>query len=189
MGMDIYGLNPQLVGKQPTIDFEKATDEEKKQFFNDLDAWEESNPGYYFRANLWSWRSIQTLIDSVLTMYDLNWDTSKFGENSGGGFRTQEQCDTIANGIEEILGDMIEAGKETIYLNLGMWVSYEPTGGVFNVPEEIQDELNEENTRTYVQGPIVASNGQLVVPAHSVNINHIKNFVNFLRHCGGFEIW
>jgi hypothetical protein len=189
MGMDIYGLNPQLTEERPEINWDTSTEESRKEYFKIIEEWEENNPGYYFRANLWSWRPIHTLIDSVLAMYDLNWDTSKFGENSGGGFKTQEECDTIANGIEEILGDMIEAGKETIYLNLGMWVSYEPTGSTFNVPEEIQDELNEEYTNTYVQAPIVASNGQLVVPAHSVSINHIKKFVNFLRHCGGFKIW
>jgi len=189
MGMDIYGLNPQLTEERPEINWETSTEEERDLYWKKLDNWEKVNPGYYFRANLWSWRPIQTLIDSVLTMYNLNWDTSRFGENSGGGFKTQEECDTIANGIEEILGDLIESGKETIYLNLGMWVSYEPTGGVFNVPEEIQDELNEQNNIMLIESPIVASNGQLVVPAHSVSISHIEKFVKFLRHCGGFEIW
>jgi hypothetical protein len=29
----------------------------------------------------------------------------------------------------------------------------------------------------------------LIEPAHSVYLSHIREFVRFLRNCGGFEIW
>ena len=55
MGMDIYGLNPTLTEERPDINYETSNEEERKIFWEQLDAWEEANPGYYFRANLWSW--------------------------------------------------------------------------------------------------------------------------------------
>jgi len=186
MGMDVYGLNPVILGVKPEIDWANSTEEEREQYNKDLDNWENNNPGFYFRANLWSWRPIHLVINSVITMKELDYDTSLFGENSGGGFKTQEECDNIADGIDEIINELEIKDKDTLYLNLGMWISWD---GKFEIPDDIQEELNAETKKDFVSGPIVASNGQLVVPAHSVDIDHLKEFVNFLRHCGGFEIW
>jgi hypothetical protein len=186
MGMDIYGLNPKLTSERPEIDWDTSTEESRKEYFKVLEEWEEENPGYYFRANLWSWRPIHALIDSVILLNELDLDTKLFGENSGGGFKTQEECDLVANGLKDLVAEMKESGQETIYLNLGMWVSWE---GSFNVPQDLQAELNEQNEKLFIPSPIVASNGQLVIPAHGVSIEHIETFINFLYHCGGFEIW
>jgi len=186
MGMDIYGLNPKVKGKQPEIDWENSTEEQRNQYRNEMDNWEDDNPGYYFRANLWSWRPIHFLIDSVITMKELDWDTTSFAHNSGGGFRTQEECNIIADGLEDYINQMLEEEKETLYVNMGMWVTFE---GAFNVPDEIQDELNRSIRNPFMTRPLVASNGEIVMPAHSTNVDHLVQFVNFLRHCGGFEIW
>ena len=51
--MDIYGLNPTLTEERPEIEYEGSTEEERKIYWNKLEAWEEVNPGYYFRANVW----------------------------------------------------------------------------------------------------------------------------------------
>ena len=61
--MDIYGLNPTLTEKRPEIEYEGSTEEERKIYWNKLEAWEEANPGYYFRANVWSWRPINKIIN------------------------------------------------------------------------------------------------------------------------------
>ena len=45
MGMDVYGLNPQLVGEKPVApDWKTATEEQKDVYFKAQDAFEEANP-------------------------------------------------------------------------------------------------------------------------------------------------
>jgi hypothetical protein len=90
MGMDIYGKNPTLVGTKPELDFSIASDEAKKEFFEQLNEWEDTNPGYYFRANIWSWRPIQIIIEFVNQKNDLGLNTDVFGENGGKVLETQE---------------------------------------------------------------------------------------------------
>ena len=58
MGMDVYGLNPQLKSERPKIDFSDATEQERTEYFDALDLFERDNPGYYFRNNVWWWRPL-----------------------------------------------------------------------------------------------------------------------------------
>ena len=78
MGMDVYGLNPQLNEgserpEQP--DFSNLTEEEKRQYFDSVEKFERENPGYYFRANIWWWRPLWQYVvevtDDVLTEEDI----------------------------------------------------------------------------------------------------------------------
>ena len=62
MGFDIYGLDPNLKSQRPTIDWDKATDDDKDAYFKALNKFEEENPGYYFRNNVWWWRPLANLI-------------------------------------------------------------------------------------------------------------------------------
>ena len=58
MGFDVYGKAPQLVSERPDIDWEKdPSDQERDKFFKDLEQFEQDNPGYYFRNNVWWWTS------------------------------------------------------------------------------------------------------------------------------------
>ena len=98
--MDIYGKNPTLVGTKPELDFSIASDEAKKEFFEQLNEWEDTNPGYYFRANIWSWRPIQIIIEFVNQKNDLGLNTDGFGENGGNGLETQEECNILADAIQ-----------------------------------------------------------------------------------------
>tara|TARA_A100001391_G_scaffold185324_1_gene153860 strand:+ start:1685 stop:2119 length:435 start_codon:yes stop_codon:yes gene_type:complete len=61
MGFDIYGLSPKYKDK-PTIDWTTATDKDKDAYFKAMNKFEEENPGYYFRNNVWWWRPLGELI-------------------------------------------------------------------------------------------------------------------------------
>ena len=73
MGMDVYGLNPQLKSEKPEIDFSNATEEQRTEYFEAMDTFEQQNPGFYFRNNVWWWRPLWdyvcTVCDSVMTEY------------------------------------------------------------------------------------------------------------------------
>lgn len=53
--------------------------------------------GEYFRANIWSWRPIHALCETVLKRKLSGWEF-----NQGEGFETQEECTTLADALEPI---------------------------------------------------------------------------------------
>ena len=188
MGMDIYGKNPTLVGTKPEIDFNTASKQAQEEFFNELDKWENNNPGYYFRANLWSWRPIQMIINKVNLEEDLGLNTDGFGYNNGSGLETEEECVKLAEAIVQFMERAeLNDSHDSLYLCLGMWVTAEKG---FGVPEEITEDLNEQfPVGKLIQGGVVGSDGNLYYPAWETSKSHIEKFVTFLRNCGGFEIW
>lgn len=137
----------------------------------------------YFRANLWSWRPIQILLDFINVKHDLGVDMSSFGHNSGGGIKDPKLCEKFADIIE---GDYITGFEsddiDRIYLNLGSWVT---SDGKF-VKEE---DRPEGEFPLFSTTGIVTPEGNLVYPAHSITKEHLLEFCKFLRECGGFEIW
>jgi hypothetical protein len=38
-------------------------------------------------------------------------------------------------------------------------------------------------------GPIVAENGTMVESSHGTSLGRLKQWITFLRSCGGFKIW
>lgn len=187
MGMDVYGLHPQLVGEKPVApDWNTATEEEKNVYFKASDAWEEENPGYYFRANVWAWRPIHILCDLAIKVADLPLSTKGWSNNSGHGLKTQLDCDLLAASLELFLSLNTKNMKDEddrIYVCMGMWVTND--GSFASID---QDKLNKEHPiGTILYNGVVSEDG-LVFPAHSVSLGYVKEFINFLRNCGGFEI-
>ncbi len=70
MGMDVFGKNPT------------------------------SKDGEYFRANVWSWRPIHQLCETVLKKQLPGW-----AFNDGEGLETQEECNQLADALEKYLKD------------------------------------------------------------------------------------
>jgi hypothetical protein len=62
MGFDLYGKNPENPKglSAPTIDWTRSNipEDEKKKYFNAVDAFHNKVKGDYFRANVWWWRPI-----------------------------------------------------------------------------------------------------------------------------------
>ena len=191
MGMDIYGIAPQTIGKQPQRpeNWDELIEYDKDMFYNELNIWESKNPGVYFRASCWSWRPIHAICDMAIHIAELPFTTEGWGENSGFGLKTQQECDDLANAIKlylELNNYNMHDQDDTMYLCLGSWTT---SSGQF-MPKDLEDELN----KTYPPGTIlyrgvVTKDGTLAYPAHSCPLYHINNFITFLRKCGGFEIW
>ena len=190
MGVDISGINPQIVGERPQEpNWDTATDYEKRLYFDKMDVFHSKNPGVYFRSNWWGWRPIHAIADIAIEAARLGFDTSDWGHNDGGGLKTQEDCDMLADAMEALMiinkRDMHDE-DDRFYLCLGMWCNI--NGGF--IDENITKELNEQYpVGTILYRGVVASNGQLVAPSHDAPLYHITNFITFLRKCGGFEIW
>lgn len=188
MGMDVYGLRPKLVGEKPDApNWSTATNEEKDVYFKASEAWEEENPGYYFRANIWAWRPIHILCDLAIKVTQLPLSTEGWENNSGEGLKNQDDCDALADALDLFLilnKNNMKEDDDRIYICMGMWVK---SDGTFAPGNELQ--LNKDYpSGTIMYNGVVGQDGNLVFPAHSISVNHVKEFITFLRHCGGFEI-
>jgi len=132
MGMDIYGIDP--VSKE----------------------------GEYFRSNVWGWRPVHMICELMNRTHNLKVDMSKWGFNDGHGLKTQEDCDRLAEALDDFIKN-----------DLG-------PGGTFqiNVPEG----------RRMPEALIMKALGYKDKEKYSIQKEHLLEFVRFLRSCGGFEI-
>lgn len=189
MGVDISGKKPIIRSPKPQMNWDSnPTQEERMAYWDICSEWEKENPGDYFRSNWWGWRPIVMLCEYADNEYELNIDFSNWGSNDGAGLDNQEDCNKLADALDEIINVSTEMEEPTdvIYLNLGSWTSINNTF----LDTKIQNKLNEEyKIGEVLYGSVILDDGSVVHPAHSAPLWHVKNFIAFLRECGGFEIW
>ena len=189
MGVDIYGRAPKLRYEKPDKDWATLeTEEERKEYYDELEKFEIDNPGYYFRSNWWGWRPIVYLSGVSIENAGLDYNTDSWHGNDGGGLEDGFQCLQLANALEHMLDqeNNLEHEDDLIYINLGSWST---SGGQF-VDEEIQDSLNKDWPIGDVKfTQVVGEDGNIYYPTHSSPVWHIKKWINFLKECGGFNIY
>ena len=122
--------------------------------------------GSYFRASIWSWRPIHSLI-SALCPDELDPELiNAMAVNEGQGVEDQETCNAMAEKFEKWLENNSCSAHSvpSPFLRVtddGRLLSAEDAAG-----------LNVETHSPY-----------------SVSREHLTDWVQFLRHCGGFEVW
>ena len=146
-----------------------------------------NNPEATFRASCWSWRPIQIIMDYLNDTHNFGLDTSGFGYNDGSGVSDHRICEIMADIIEEEFIEEMLSGEDndTLYLNLGSWV--DPTGSLFHSETAKKIEVPREQRLTTTG--FVTPEGDVVFSAHYIEREHLREFCDFLRVCGGFEIW
>jgi hypothetical protein len=191
MGVDISGLNPTILSERPeSIDFENVTDAEREIYWEAVNKWKEENPGEYFASNWWAWRPIHMLCEIVSRKYQLRVNTNGWGENSGYGLRSPKKCEELANALEDHINTHLTEGlkedNDRIYLCMGSWCTDE---GKF-LSQEVDDKLQEQYPfGTVLFNGVVLEDGTVAYPSHGTSLEHLKNWIAFLRNCGGFEIY
>jgi hypothetical protein len=150
-----------------------------------------TNEGDYFCSNWWGWRPINTICQLAAYKSKLKIDFSYWGSNDGKGLRTQKQCDKLADAIELLISnnynEYLTTDEDRIYIVMGMWC--EAGTGKF-IPSEVQASLNEQyEYGDILYGPVVASDGTMVESAYGTSLGRLKQWITFLRNCGGFKIW
>ena len=121
--------------------------------------------GEYFRANVWSWRPIVHLCCELCSDLLDEEMLSAIGFNDGAGPTDQATCTQMANRFDQ----WMEHHASGSSLDSEMKVTKE---GRFVTEEELED-----NPDLDAQSP------------YEVDDEHLKLWVEFLRHCGGFEVW
>lgn len=130
-----------------------------------MDVYGRENEEAYFRANVWSWRPLHVLICEANERFSLGipkktLEYMKF--NQGAGLESQAECDRLAEALEVIL----QEHGEVISLDM------EPQGPEAVLLKLLRKHFKEDPAEAYL-----------------ITREHVEMFIEFLRECGGFEVW
>lgn len=144
-----------------------------------------SMAGKYFQTSWWCWRPMYAIINQVSDKYGLDIDTELYSSNDGGGIDNEEDSQLLAHSIEEWLLENGCEDDDVIYLSLGIWRKAHGNGHVEDKPENGLGRYLGDIMFSGVVGP----DGEILYPLHSIDVKQVREFVEFLKNCGGFEIW
>ena len=110
--------------------------------------------------------------------------------NSGHGLKTHEECVKLADALQVLVDGMNDRGVTEYGFNLGMWTFRD--GSI--VDQEDTEALNAEHGEgsLITEFPLILATKEKtrrVWPSHTVKLDHLQEFILFLRNCGGFEIY
>ena len=199
MGMDVYGVNPtiRVNTKKPERpkDFDKASRDVIDKYFKEEQEYENKNAGVYFRNNCWWWRP---LADFMITHCD--WLTQEqhkhLHDNSGFEF-SQHEAMTIADTLQKKVDDGTAKAREEVNKR-EMAVADEWNKGINAQQGEVEKEAKKETGDAKLvpydypehfkkkwddlQKQIDNKASYPFVEAN------VKEFICFLRECGGFQV-
>lgn len=122
-----------------------------------------SEAGKYFRANIWSWRPIHELIEKANVLPPSMVEGMAFNDGIG---PNNEQALLLAAQLETMIDGMDD--ENTFML------SDEVDGPV----AALLSALNEQGVE------IVSPKG----PVYQADVSHVREFIEFCRESGGFEV-
>jgi len=120
--------------------------------------------GEYFRANIWSWRPINQLIGETKVLPEEM--VMDMGMNEGAG-PNAEQAKLLAYALEQAISGM---DKDNEFI-----LDDEIDGPVAAMLKELSSKGVE----------IVSPRGFV----YSTDVEHVKEFIEFCKNSGGFEVW
>lgn len=130
------------------------------------------NKDAYFRANVWSWRPIHSIITEVASDFIPPDVLRSMCFNEGGGLKSDEDCKKLASRIQ-------------------LWMEHNTDGHTLPKGSNSSDNEFMAAIDSFFKGmgPDVKVDKGGLDPVYSVDDEHLKEFVEFLNTCGGFEVW
>lgn len=124
-----------------------------------------SPTGEYFRANVWSWRPIHALIIELWSDLLDEEMLEHLAYNCGAGPENQKICTEMARRFEQ-------------------WMEHHAEG------HTLESDLRIDKSGRFVREDELAANPDLETESpYEVADDHLKKWIEFLWHCGGFEVW
>ena len=211
MGYDIYGMNPKLNKHYPErynkimekygsgdgwLDWDKKIPKKVLDEYYDLkDKYQTSNPGSYFRNNVWFWRPLWNYVCEVCE--DFMTDDEINGGYSNDGFEISEETAIhIAEVLSEKLADGSVDERERKYelrrAKAEAW-NQEVRAEMDKISKECKDKHGQdlvpanypEPYNTQWQEAYSKENWSANYPYSKENI---ENFATFCKQSGGFQI-
>jgi hypothetical protein len=192
LGWNFYALNPPVGGWQAIQqqtrrrNISMGMDVYGRRFANEWAAAGQDQPGCYFRANVWSWRPIHDLMRQLCSDFLDEEMLLQMSFNDGAGPEDQQTCDEIAMRFSQWMEHNID-GHEVDH---GMRVDGE--GKFVDLRPKSSDEtgfLAEAALVASAQARFGAQGVDGVRSPHSVDDESLKEWIEFLRHCGGFRVF
>ena len=200
MGMDVYGVNPTVrVGskkpERPENLHKDAPRSVVDKYFKQVQEFEDTNPGVYFRNNCWWWRPLANFI-----IEKCDWLTQeqkeRLHDNSGFEF-SEDEALTIADTLQKQVDDGTAAEREEVNKR-EMAVAEEWNKGIHAKQEELEKEVKKETGDAKLvpydyPEPFKkkwddlqkSEDRRASYPFVEANV---KRFIAFLRECGGFQV-
>lgn len=137
-----------------------------------MDVYGINNKNAYFRANIWSWRPIHSIITEVASDFIPPEVLRSMSANVGGGLKSGADCKKLASRIQ-------------------LWMEHNANGLEFPAGSNSSDNevIAALESLIKAMGQDVKVDKASLNPVYSVDDSHLKEFVEFLNTCGGFEVW
>ena len=121
--------------------------------------------GKNFRPEFWAWRPIHALIRQLCQDLFDEKTLEKMAFNGGTGPADQATCSEMANRFER-------------------WMEHHAAGYVLESGIRVTPEGRFVSEQDLAQNPSMET-----VSPYEVSDEQLKRWIEFLRHCGGFEVW
>ena len=200
MGMDVYGVNPTVrVGtKRPEPPDNLHKDAPRSvvdKYFKQVQEFEDTNPGVYFRNNCWWWRPLANFI-----IEKCDWLTqeqqARLHDNSGFEF-SHHEAGTIADTLQKMVDNGTAAEREEVNKR-EMKIAEEWNKGIHKQQEVLEKEVIKETGDKKIvpydypehfkkkwDDLQKSEDRRASYPFREANV---KEFICFLRECGGFQV-
>jgi len=198
MGFDLYGLKPKIKKgsvRPPAIDWNKCTEGERDKYFKISNKWEADNVGIYFRNNVWWWRPLADLVIKLCKLLD---EKQKEHLHDNGGYEYNEAtanyiADTLEAFVKSPVAKRTEIAhkkqmkkadaynkKVQIKLDALRVDAIAKTGNKNIAPRDYPKDLNDKWESIYRERDYTAN--------YPFALKNVKEFIQFLRQCGGFTV-
>ena len=198
MGFDLYGMNPKIKkgsAKPSEIDYQKSSDAELKKWRTSHVKYQNDNVGIYFRNNVWWWRPLADLVEKLCFFLD---DKQKEHLHDNGGYEYDEAtahkiADTLEAFVKSPVAKRTEIShkkqmkkaeahnkKVSVKLKALEMDAIARTGNKNIAPCDYPKDLNDKWESIYRERDHTDS--------YPFKLANVKEFIKFLRECGGFTV-
>ena len=185
MGFDLYGEDPKFEDKKPAIDWEsKPSEKEAKKFFKQMQKFEDNNPGYYFRNNVWNWRPMWFFVCKELAPKVLSEEDLEKGMYNDGYVISALKANHIADKIEAY----DKKGALDEYVD-----EFEKARDA--VPKVLCEMCSGKGFRNdeHVKGKCNSCDGEgkdyPIQKQYPMSAENVREFGKFCRNSGGFGVY
>ena len=198
MGFDLYGIKPKIKKgsvKPADVDFQKSSDAELKKWRTLHIKYQNDNVGIYFRNNVWWWRPLADLVIKLCKLLD---EKQKEHLHDNGGYEyNAATANYIADTLEAFVKSPVAKRTEIAHkkqmkkadaYNKKVQIKLDSlrvdaiakTGNKNIAPRDYPKDLNDKWESIYREHDHTAS--------YPFALKNVKEFIKFLRECGGFTV-
>ena len=198
MGFDLYGMRPKIKKgsvRPPAIDWNKCTKGERDKYFKISKKWEADNVGIYFRNNVWWWRPLADLVEKLC--FFLSDKQKKHLHDNGGHEYDEATAHKIADTLDAFVKSSVAKRTEInhkkemkkadahnkkvqVKLDALKMDAIARTNNKDIAPRDYPKDLKDKWDNIYREHDHTSS--------YPFTLKNVKEFIKFLRQCGGFTV-